>query len=96
VASINHYFLQQVIASESGKYDKQEFVDINMPTVNGYDLVEKVTRLDLNIKVCFMSSGEVNHEAIREIRHHVKSIGCFMKKPSTRDHLLNRVIKELF
>lgn len=71
-------------------------VDINMPTVNGYDLVEKVTRLDLNIKVCFMSSGEVNHEAIREIRHHVKSIGCFIKKPSTRDHLLNRVIKELF
>ena len=40
-------------------------VDINMPTVSGYELVEKLTRLDFNIKVCFMSSGEVNYEATR-------------------------------
>jgi CheY-like chemotaxis protein len=71
-------------------------VDINMPTVNGYELVEKITKLDLNIKVCFMSSGEVNYEAIREISHPVKSFGCFIKKPATRDYLINRVIQELF
>jgi two-component SAPR family response regulator len=71
-------------------------VDINMPTVNGYELVEKVVKLDLNIKVCFMSSGEVNYEAIREIQHPVKSFGCFIKKPATRDYLINRVIQELF
>lgn len=71
-------------------------VDINMPTVNGYELVEKIIRLDLNIKVCFMSSGEVNYEAIREIHHPVKSFGCFIKKPATRDYLINRVTQELF
>lgn len=71
-------------------------VDINMPTVNGYELVEKIIRLDLNIKVCFMSSGEVNYEAIREIHHPVKSFGCFIKKPATRDYLINRVAQELF
>ena len=71
-------------------------VDINMPTVNGYELVEKIIRLDLNIKVCFMSSGEVNYEAIREIHHPVKSFGCFIKKPATRDYLINRVVQELF
>ncbi|MPZ05754.1 MAG: response regulator [Nitrososphaeraceae archaeon] len=71
-------------------------VDINMPTVNGYELVEKIIKLDLNIKVCFMSSGEVNYEAIREIRHPVKSLGCFIKKPATRDYLINRVAQELF
>jgi CheY-like chemotaxis protein len=71
-------------------------VDINMPTVNGYELVEKITKLDLNIKVCFMSSGEVNYEAIREINHPVKSLGCFIKKPATRDYLINRVAQELF
>jgi len=67
-----------------------------MPTVNGYELVEKIIRLDLNIKVCFMSSGEVNYEAIREINHPVKSFGCFIKKPATRDYLINRVTQELF
>ena len=71
-------------------------VDINMPTVNGYELVEKIVKLDLNIKVCFMSSGEVNYEAIREIHHPVESFGCFIKKPATRDYLINRVIQELF
>jgi CheY-like chemotaxis protein len=71
-------------------------VDINMPTVNGYELVEKIIKLDLNIKVCFMSAGEVNYEAIREIHHPVKSLGCFIKKPATRDYLINRVVQELF
>ncbi|MGH9976226.1 MAG: response regulator [Nitrososphaeraceae archaeon] len=71
-------------------------VDINMPTVNGYELVEKITKLDLNIKVCFMTSGEVNFEAIREIHHPTKSLGCFIKKPATRDYLINRVVQELF
>jgi CheY-like chemotaxis protein len=71
-------------------------VDINMPTVNGYELVEKITKLDLNIKVCFMSSGELNYEAIQEIHHPVKSFGCFIKKPATRDYLINRVVQELY
>jgi CheY-like chemotaxis protein len=38
-------------------------VDINMPSVSGYELVEKIIKLDLNIKVCFMTSGEINYEA---------------------------------
>ena len=71
-------------------------VDINMPTVNGYELVEKIIKLDLNIKVCFMSSGEINYEAIREIHHPAKSFGCFIKKPATKDYLVNRVVQELF
>jgi CheY-like chemotaxis protein len=71
-------------------------VDINMPGVNGYELVEKVVKLDLNIKVCFMSSGEMNYEAIREIRHPTRSFGCFIKKPASSDYLVNRVVKELF
>jgi CheY-like chemotaxis protein len=77
-------------------YYELVLVDINMPTVNGYELIEKIIKLDLNIKVCFMSSGEVNYEAIREIRHPVRSFGCFIKKPATRDYLINRVVQELF
>jgi two-component SAPR family response regulator len=63
-------------------------VDINMPSVDGYEFVEKIVKLDLNIKVCFMSSGEVNYEA--------RSFGCYLKKPATSDYLVSRVIKELF
>jgi CheY-like chemotaxis protein len=55
-------------------------VDINMPSISGYELVEKIIKLDLNIKICFMTAGEINSEAIREIRHPSRSFGCFLKK----------------
>jgi two-component SAPR family response regulator len=54
-------------------------IDINLPYMNGFELYEKISKLDLNVKVCSMSAGEVNHEAIREI-HPSLNIGCFMQK----------------
>ena len=42
-------------------------VDINMPHMNGFELCEKILAIDINVKVCFMSSAEINHEALREI-----------------------------
>jgi CheY-like chemotaxis protein len=71
-------------------------VDINMPSINGYELVEKIIKLDLNIKICFMSAGEINYEAIRGIRHPSKSFGCFIKKPASSTDLVNRVLQELY
>jgi CheY-like chemotaxis protein len=71
-------------------------VDINMPSINGYELVEKIIKLDFNIKICFMSAGEINYEAIREIRHPSKSFGCFIKKPASSTDLVNRVLQELY
>jgi CheY-like chemotaxis protein len=71
-------------------------VDINMSSVSGYELVEKIIKLNLNIKVCFMTSGEINYEAITEIRHPTKSFGCFIKKPASTDYLVNRVMQELY
>ena len=69
-------------------------IDINVPYMNGFELYEKIVKLDLNVKVCFMSAGEVNHEAIREI-HPSLNIGCFIQKPVTIDYLIKRVKAEL-
>jgi hypothetical protein len=38
-----------------------------MPILNGFELCEKVLILDLNIEVCFITAGEINQEAIREL-----------------------------
>jgi CheY-like chemotaxis protein len=65
-------------------------VDINMPLMNGFELSEKILKLDINIKICFMSAGEINQEAIREV-HSTKSIGCFIKKPIMPDVLVERL-----
>jgi DNA-binding response OmpR family regulator len=69
-------------------------VDIKMPHTNGFELCEKMLAIDINVKVCFMSNGEINREAVREIYPSL-SIGCFIRKPVTIDYLVERIVSEL-
>jgi DNA-binding response OmpR family regulator len=69
-------------------------IDVNMPLMNGFELCQKLLEKDLNVKVCFMTSGEINIDAAREV-HPLKSIGCFIKKPITIKQLVRRVKAEL-
>ena len=68
-------------------------VDINMPHMNGFELCEKILAVDINVKVCFMSSVEINPEALREI--YPISLGCFIRKPVAIDYLIKRIVSEL-
>ena len=68
--------------------------DINMPYMNGFELSEKILAIDINVKVCFMSSVEINREALREIYPSL-SVGCFIRKPVTIDYLVKRIMSEL-
>jgi len=69
-------------------------VDINMPRLNGFELCGKIFDIDINVRVCLMSSGEINWEALREI-YPTRQEGCFIRKPVTIDHLLKRIRSEL-
>ena len=69
-------------------------VDINMPHMNGFELCEKILAIDINVKVCFMSSVEINREALREIYPAI-GLGCFIRKPVTIDYLVKRIMLEL-
>jgi CheY-like chemotaxis protein len=68
--------------------------DINMPHMNGFELCEKILAIDINVKVCFVSSVEINREALREI-YPALSLGCFIRKPVTIDYLVKRIMSEL-
>jgi CheY-like chemotaxis protein len=69
-------------------------LDINMPSMNGFEFCEKILKLDMNVKVCFMSAAEINYEALREIYPSI-SIGCFIKKPVAIDCFVKRLKAEL-
>jgi DNA-binding response OmpR family regulator len=69
-------------------------IDINMPKMNGFELSTKLLELDVNPRICFMSSGQINQEALRE-QYPTLSIGCFIRKPITIDELVRRVKAEL-
>jgi len=69
-------------------------VDINLPQMNGFELGEKILAIDINVRICFMSSLEINREGLREIYPSL-SLGCFIRKPVTLDYLLKRIRSEL-
>ena len=69
-------------------------IDINMPNMDGFQLSEIILGIDINVKICFMSSGEINRDALREI-HPSISLGCFIKKPVEINYLMGRVLAEL-
>ena len=69
-------------------------MDINMPHMNGFELCEKILAIDINVKVCFMSSDEINRQALREIYPSL-SVGCFIRKPVAIDYLVKRIRSEL-
>jgi DNA-binding response OmpR family regulator len=69
-------------------------VDINMPDMNGFELCEKILAFDINVKVCFMSSVEINCEVLREVYPAI-NLGCSIRKPITIDYLVERIRSEL-
>jgi two-component SAPR family response regulator len=68
-------------------------IDINMPHMNGFQLCEKILVIDINVRICFMSSLEINREGLREIYPSL-SLGCFIRKPVTTDYLLEKIRSE--
>ena len=69
-------------------------IDVNMPLLDGFQLAQNLLRRDLNVKVCFITAGEINMDAAREV-HPLKSIGCFIKKPISAEQLIKRIKAEL-
>jgi CheY-like chemotaxis protein len=69
-------------------------IDINMPDMNGFELYQQILELDVNIRVCFITAGEANIEALREVYPNV-SLGCFIHKPVSIEYLIKRLRAEL-
>jgi two-component SAPR family response regulator len=49
---------------ESNFYDLL-FLDINMPYIDGFHLSERILGIDINVKICYMSSGEINRDCFK-------------------------------
>jgi two-component system OmpR family response regulator len=69
-------------------------IDINMPKMNGFELCTQILKFDVNVRICFITAGEINIEALREVYPTI-SVGCFIKKPITLEYLVKRIKAEL-
>jgi CheY-like chemotaxis protein len=68
--------------------------DIYMPDMNGFELCQKILELDIGVRVCFISSAELNIQALREV-YPTLGLGCFIKKPVSIEYLIKRLSAEL-
>ena len=83
------------------KYNKQPetlydllIIDILMPRMNGFELYEKIKKIDNNAKVCFISAYRIYFEALREMYPDYE-VDCFMNKPFENEDLLRKVSSAL-
>lgn len=67
-------------------------IDILMPKMNGFELYNRLKKLDSNVKICFMTTGseiilrEFAKEAFPDF-----DLNCFIRKPIANEDLLKRV-----
>jgi DNA-binding response OmpR family regulator len=62
--------------------------------MNGFELCKRILEIDVNVRVCFITAGDTNIEALREV-YPTLSIGCFIRKPVTIENLAKRLLAEL-
>lgn len=68
-------------------------LDVKMPQINGFELYEKIKKIDNNVKACFITAHEIYYESLREIFPDMQ-LDCFVK-PIQIEDLVKHVKKEL-
>jgi len=76
-----------------GKYDLL-LLDVKMPTINGFELYEKIKKKDSNAKACFITANEVYYQSLREIFPNM-DLDCYVKPVEIEElvHHVNQHIK---
>lgn len=71
-----------------------------MPNMNGFELYNKIKRIDKEVKVCFISAYEVDYDALGKQFPSLESEGIFpnniIPKPIDASKLIKRIELELF
>jgi CheY-like chemotaxis protein len=88
-----------------GSYDLA-LLDYKMPNMNGFELYQKIRKIDDKIKVCFITAFEIYHEGLKkkfqsssnESSQHTREeidVKCIIKKPIDIEELVKRIKEEL-
>jgi CheY-like chemotaxis protein len=58
-------------------------LDIRMPEMNGFELYQKIRKIDNKVKVCFITGYNVDHNELRE-QNPSLDLDCFISKSILR------------
>jgi DNA-binding response OmpR family regulator len=66
-------------------------IDIKMPKLNGFVLYERLKTVEPDVKVCFLTAGEMYREEIREVEHCALNKDLFLQKPISTEDLIREI-----
>jgi DNA-binding response OmpR family regulator len=69
-------------------------IDIRMPGLTGFELYQKINKIDNKAKVCFITAFEIYYRSLLEKFGDLYQ-NCFIQKPISIDKLVKRIKKEL-
>jgi DNA-binding NtrC family response regulator len=72
-----------------GSYDLL-LIDIKMREMDGFELYDKLRKLDNNINVCFLTAAQEYYDIYKE-RYSWVQKKCFITKPITLENLVNTI-----
>jgi two-component system response regulator VanR len=76
-----------------GLYDLA-LLDFKMPKMYGYELYDEIRKIDIKLKVCFMTATYQDYEALRAAFPTVE-VECYIQKPVEIKDLVRRIDAEL-
>ena len=79
---------------KAGKYGLA-ILDIKMPEMDGFDLFERLSRVDNRLKVCFLTAFDADYVRAFEKRFPNLPRRCFITKPIGLSELVKAVENEL-
>ena len=69
-------------------------LDIKMPKMDGFELYDKIEKIDKNVKVFFISAFEIDHAAIRK-QYQTLKIENFIPKPILIPELIKKINEQI-
>lgn len=84
-----HAFINPIDALKDFRKDLYNLIilDIIMPQMNGYEFYNEIQKIDVKVKVCFLTVGEMNYD--KNLKIFSKNI--FLRKPIENEVLLKTI-----
>jgi CheY-like chemotaxis protein len=70
-------------------------IDITMPKMDGFQLYERLKKIDPDLKACFLTASEMYHENRRGSAHCALNKDLFLQKPISINDLIMEVNKKI-
>jgi CheY-like chemotaxis protein len=70
-------------------------IDIIMPNMNGFELYERLKKIDPDIRACFLTASEMYHEEFRKAEYFALNKDLFLQKPISTDDLIMEINRKI-